>query len=250
MALESSSRVIVVRRRDVFRGSSKPTSRLRVAAAPVAGAPQHPPPTPRQSGHVAKLSTHCDKKARNLYQFSEVFWRYQFIQLMCAHHIKVLSMCLAAGLFMSVAAAQQPTQSASVSSLLVSPPIGIVVSGSQGGPFSPSTFQYRVSASVGLIDYSVRTPSWLTATPSFGTADTGGVTITFTLRPETLLLQPGSYGPRVAFTNVTNGKGSATRRATLTVRARSIPRAIDGGDLLDHLKGYLRDDRGEKLLAR
>ena len=37
-----------------------------------------------------------------------------------------------------------------------------------GGPFSPSLIEYRVSASTGTVSYSIRTPSWLTASSTFG----------------------------------------------------------------------------------
>jgi hypothetical protein len=60
-------------------------------------------------------------------------------------------------------------------SLVVRPLSGMQVSGVQGGPFSPTAFQYRLSASSGTVRYAIITPSWLTASSRFDTADTSGV---------------------------------------------------------------------------
>src|SRR5262249_34388270 len=102
-------------------------------------------------------------------------------------------------------------------SLIVEPSTGIRISGPQGGPFAPASFQYRVRASAGTVRYSIRTPSWLAASSVQGTTDTTGLTITLTLSPRALSLPPGTFGPGVAFTNATNGQGSATRPAVLVV---------------------------------
>ena len=149
-------------------------------------------------------------------------------------------------------------------SLLVTPPSGIALSGSQGGPFSPSSFEYRVSASAGAVNYSIKTPSWLTANSTFGTAGTSGVTITLTVNSTALQLPPGAYGPGIAFTNTTNGQGSTTRSARLIIQAPSPPaspstrapwpstrqgRKGSGGYLLNNGPGHLLDHLGRKLLA-
>jgi hypothetical protein len=59
-------------------------------------------------------------------------------------------------LFAGTAAAQP----ASRPSLTVTPAAPINISGRQGGPFSPSSFQYRLSASIATIRFTV--------TPHFG----------------------------------------------------------------------------------
>jgi hypothetical protein len=141
-------------------------------------------------------------------------------------------------------------------SLLVTPATGIALSGPQGGPFSPS-FEYHVSASAGAVNYSIKTPSWLTASSSFGTAGMSGVTITLTINATALRLPPGVYGPGIAFTNTTNGQGSTTRGARLVIQGPSPPRWPStrqgreggGGYLLDNGPGHLLDHRGRKLLA-
>ena len=174
----------------------------------------------------------------------------------------------AATQFLASTAAGQESVKPSPSLLVVTPATSMAVSGTQGGPFSPASFQYRVSASIGTISYSIRTPSWLTASSSFGTAGTSGVTITLTVNPTAAHLQPGVYGPGVAFTNVSNGHGSTIRTAILRVRARSSAGSVldnrggvrarpsagvldnRGGYLLDGYGGYLLNDGGERLLAR
>jgi len=171
-------------------------------------------------------------------------------------------------------------------SLVVTPLTNMEVVGARGGPFSPDSFQYRLSASNGTVKYSIVTPSWLTISSRFGTTDTGGVVITLTVNTTAAELPPGTYRPHVAFRNVSNGRGSTNRIATLVVqqppsfsrppsaspssrppsasssslRSPSAPRpsashrpSADGNDrglLLDGSAGYLLDDRGDRLRAQ
>ena len=68
-----------------------------------------------------------------------------------------------------------------------------------------------------------------------------------------IALSPGTYGPAIAFTNVSNGRGSTTRSAKLIVEGPSLARPTsqtgrgDGGYLLDSHGGVLLDDRGGLL---
>jgi hypothetical protein len=118
------------------------------------------------------------------------------------------------------------------------------------------TRTFRVSSELvhGTVRYSIRTPSWLTASSTFGTTDTGGLTLTLTVNANASRLSPGAYGPGVAFTNVSNGQGSTIRPAKLVVQGSSPPRASGqiapnrGGFLLDD-HGVL-DDRADRLLAQ
>jgi hypothetical protein len=144
-------------------------------------------------------------------------------------------------LLFSVSAAKEPAR-LPPPSLVVSQPTSIVFSGPQGGPFSPPSIQLRLSASHGTLSYSIRTPSWLTASSTFGATGTNGVTVTLTINQRAIHLPPGAYGPAVAFTNVSNGQGSATRLAKLIISR--------GGYLLDGRGGYLLDDGARRLLAR
>jgi hypothetical protein len=142
-------------------------------------------------------------------------------------------------------------------SLIVTPAGNVAFSGPRGGPFSPARFEFRVSSTAGAVSYSIRTPSWLTARSTFGTTDARGVTITLTVNANPSQLSLGAYGPAVAFTNVSNGKGSTTRPAKLIVQASSTPRATSqiapnrgAGFLLDDRGGFLLDDRAGRLLAQ
>jgi hypothetical protein len=105
--------------------------------------------------------------------------------------------------------------------LQVSPATAISASGTQGGPFSPSSLQYQLSASSGSIGYTITgLPSWLTASATSGTATTSATTVTFSVNSNANALAVGSYGPvTITFTNTTSGQGNTTRTATLTVNA-------------------------------
>ena len=107
-----------------------------------------------------------------------------------------------------------------VGTLQVSPGTNMSSSGDQGGPFSPSSFQYQLSASTGTLNYSITgLPSWLTASSTSGSVGTGGTTITFTVNASANSLSPDTYNATISFTNTTNGNGNTTRTATLTVNA-------------------------------
>src|SRR5262245_44041828 len=121
-------------------------------------------------------------------------------------------------LLTQVTAAQQRPPGQSAPSLIVTPSTSIAFSGPRGGPFAPSLVEYRVSASTGTVNYSIRTPSWLTASSISGTTDTSGVAITLTVNASASTLPPGTYGPGIVFTNVSSGRGSAIRFARLIVR--------------------------------
>jgi hypothetical protein len=159
-------------------------------------------------------------------------------------------------MLIEIGAAQRPAGQ-SPPSLVVTPASSLTFSGPRGGPFSPARLEFRVSSTTGIVNYSIRTPSWLTASPTFGTTDTRGVTITLTVNANALRLSPGAYGPAVAFTNVSNGQGSTTRPAKLIIQGSSpspatgqIAPGRSGGFLLDDRGGYLLDDRGGRLLAQ
>ena len=105
--------------------------------------------------------------------------------------------------------------------LEVTPATDVASSGNQGGPFSPSSLQYHLSASSGSINFTITNiPTWLDVSSKSGTVDAFGSTITFTVNSSANLLTPGIYSPLpIAFTNATNGHGNTTRAATLTVNA-------------------------------
>jgi hypothetical protein len=164
---------------------------------------------------------------------------------------------LFAMLLLTPAGAEEKPGRSSQPSLIVTPASSMTFSGPRGGPFSPTRFEFRVSSTTGIVSYSIRTPSWLTASSSFGTTDTRGVTITLTVNANGSRLSPGAYGPGVAFTNVSNGQGSTTRSAKLIIQGSLPPPATGqiasprgGGFLLDDRGGYLLDDGASRLLAQ
>ena len=157
------------------------------------------------------------------------------------------TLCLAAlsgGFGWTATAAAQP---ASRPSLTVTPSSPIDISGSQGGPFSPPSIQYHLSASTGTIKFAISPPFWLTADPRGGTVGTEGVTVTLSPNPQASKLSPRAYEAPATFTNLTNGQGTTRRTAKLTVQQSATP---SQGYLLDERGGTLLNNQGERLIAR
>jgi hypothetical protein len=101
--------------------------------------------------------------------------------------------------------------------LQVTPATNMIASGMQGGPFSPTSFRYELSATYGSVKYSITTPSWLTASPKSGTVTKSARTITFEVNSSADKLSPTTYVNSISFNNTTNSRGNTTRLATLTV---------------------------------
>jgi hypothetical protein len=102
-------------------------------------------------------------------------------------------------------------------SLQVAPTTNIAASGPQGGPFSPPSFGYTLSATNGSVNYSItNVPSWLTPSSTSGTASSG-TTVTFTVNANANSLQANTYVASISFNNTTNSQGSTSRVTTLTV---------------------------------
>jgi hypothetical protein len=156
-----------------------------------------------------------------------------------------VSFALAALVIAPVLAGSAGAQQSSPALVVV--PLSLVATGPQGGPFSPPSFQYRLSATSGTIKYSIDAPSWVTPSPSAGTIDTRGAVVTLTINPTAQRLQPGTYGPAVRFTNGTNGRGSASRAIRLIVLAPKS--ATTGVGLTDNRGWYLLGDQEERLLT-
>jgi hypothetical protein len=98
----------------------------------------------------------------------------------------------------------------SAGALVVSPTTNIVASGTQGEAFSPASFQYQLTSTIGSVNYQISgVPTWLNANFTSGTATTTPVTVTFSLiNPGTL--SPGTYTTTISFTT-SNGQGDTTR---------------------------------------
>ncbi len=105
-------------------------------------------------------------------------------------------------------------------SLLVTPATNMFSSGNHGGPFSPPSFQYQLSATTGSINYSISgVPAWLDASLPSGTLTTSPTTVTFTVNSTANSLAFGSYNAIISFSNTTNGQGNQTRNAAVTVNS-------------------------------
>jgi hypothetical protein len=116
---------------------------------------------------------------------------------------------------LTVNAAAPPT-------LVVSPATNMVAAGNQGGPFTPSSFQYQLSGSTGSVDYLISgLPSWLSASPSSGTASSGTM-VTFTVNSTANSLPASTYNATIIFANTDTGQGTQTRMATLTVNRSGL----------------------------
>jgi virginiamycin B lyase len=112
------------------------------------------------------------------------------------------------------------TLSVNPPALQVVPSNGIAASGTHGGPFSPSSFHYTLSATFGSLKYSVITPSWITASPASGTVTTSTKSVTLTINSSVRSLQPDTYIENIGFYNSTDNQGNATRAATLVVNPK------------------------------
>jgi hypothetical protein len=104
-------------------------------------------------------------------------------------------------------------------SLLITPVTNFATTGKQGGPYSPLSFQYTLTATTGSVNYSITNlPNWLTASSTSGTVTTTGTTIVFRINSSAADgLSPNSYAASIDFNNTTNKQGNTTRRVTLTV---------------------------------
>ena len=101
--------------------------------------------------------------------------------------------------------------------LQVTPATNIASSGSQGGPFAPTSFQYQLSSTSGSINYQITgIPSWLNANFTSGNVTTSPITVTLYL-VNAASLTPGAYSGTITFTNADTGIVNTTRTATLTI---------------------------------
>jgi FG-GAP repeat protein/PKD domain-containing protein len=104
-----------------------------------------------------------------------------------------------------------------VPGLRVSPATDIIAAGPQGGPFTPTSFPYQLSATGASLNYAISgLPSWLNADITSGAATTTPVTATFSLL-NVGKLTPGRYTGTITFANTDSDIGDTTRAATLMV---------------------------------
>jgi Divergent InlB B-repeat domain len=117
--------------------------------------------------------------------------------------------------------------------LQVAPATNIVASGMQGGPFSPKSFQYKLSATYDSVKYSITTPSWLTASPKSGTVTKSAKTITFEINSTADKLSPTTNVSSISFNNTTNNQGNTTRIATLNVTPKQFKITVEASPRAD-----------------
>jgi hypothetical protein len=117
--------------------------------------------------------------------------------------------------------------------LQVTPATGKTASGTHGGPFSPSSFTYALSATFGSVSYSITTPSWLTASSASGTVTTTAKTIAFTVNSSARSLGPSTYTSNIDFNNTTNNQGNTTRAATLVVNPKQYKLSVTASPTAD-----------------
>jgi Divergent InlB B-repeat domain/Viral BACON domain len=127
------------------------------------------------------------------------------------------------------------TLSVAPPALQVSPATGISASGHQGGPFSPTSFTYSLSATGGSLKYAITNlPSWLTVSAASGTLTTRATSVTFRINATAAdRLAANTYVSSVNFNNTTNGQGNTTRVATLTVAPKQYTIAVSASPSAD-----------------
>jgi hypothetical protein len=106
--------------------------------------------------------------------------------------------------------------------LAVTPSGGLTASGSQGGPFSPSSQSYTLQNTGGTaINWSAsKAQNWVTLSSTSGSLAAGATaTVTASINTTANSLTTGTYNDTVTFTNTTNSSGNTTRSVNLTVSA-------------------------------
>jgi len=104
--------------------------------------------------------------------------------------------------------------------LSVTPSDRLDSSGTEGGPFSPSSKTFTISNTGGVsINWtSSKTQNWVSLSQTSGILAPGKSTIvTVTINSNANSLAPNTYVDIVTFTNTTNGDGDTTRTVNLTV---------------------------------
>ncbi|WGJ16423.1 hypothetical protein QEV83_09420 [Methylocapsa sp. D3K7] len=123
---------------------------------------------------------------------------------------------------------------ASGPTLALTPATGIVASGVHGGSFSPSSFRYQLSASMGSLTYAItNVPSWLTVSSTSGTLSPSPKTVAFRINTHVKTLSPNTYISSINFNNTTNGAGSTTRTVMLTVNPKQYKITVKASPTAD-----------------
>ena len=109
--------------------------------------------------------------------------------------------------------------------LTVTPGSGGSGSGTQGGPFSPSSFTYTLQNAGGTaFNWNASaTQNWISLSSSSGSLSPGASTaVTVSINQNANSLQTGTYSDTLVLNNTTNHNGDATRLINLTVNGSTL----------------------------
>jgi hypothetical protein len=112
--------------------------------------------------------------------------------------------------------------------LSITPSEGLNSSGSEGGPFDPSSKDYTLANTSGVsINWTAsQTQGWVTLSAAGGSLAAGAsTTVTVTINSTANSLAANTYNDTVIFTNTTNGDGNTSRGVMLTVASCPAPAA-------------------------
>jgi hypothetical protein len=117
---------------------------------------------------------------------------------------------------------------------LIVPSKNIAASGQQGGPFTPPSFIYSLSAAMGAVKYTItNVPKWLTVSPTSGTATTRATSVTFRLNTTVAdKLSVGTNISNINFNDTTNNQVT-TRSATLTITPKNFTVKVSASPTAD-----------------
>ncbi len=104
--------------------------------------------------------------------------------------------------------------------LSVTPTGGLASTGSEGGPFSPSSLTYTLQNTGGtsIAWTAAKAQSWTTLSATSGSLTAGATaTVTVSINSAANALTAGTYADTVTFTNTTNGTGNTARPVSLVV---------------------------------
>ena len=127
-------------------------------------------------------------------------------------------------------------------SLVVTPSTGLTASGTQGGPFNPSSQNYILEnkGSVAIGWSALKTQNWTALSLTGGILGPGATaTVSVSINSNANGLAVGSFGDTITFENTTNGSGNTSRVVGLTVNA--APQTYTVSSNLSGLQVYVDD---------
>jgi len=114
--------------------------------------------------------------------------------------------------------------------LAVSPATGLIMSGDEAGPFTPTSQRYTLTNTGGSsIDFSVsKGQSWISLSTTGGSLAPGAsTTVLVAVNSNATMLSAGTHSDTVTFSNTTSGNGTTSRSVTLTVNPKTLIWAVN-----------------------